>query len=374
MALKRIVKKPLLQWGVMLAWLSVACAAQACDTPVFRYALERWTPSIYGILVFHQGPLAEKDQAIIKALKDGSLSEDGYGNYDVLAVDLATEKRESILNFWKTQTNTSLPWMVVRYGESDPEAPSAWAGPLAADSVLKLVQSPARAELARRVGNGDAVAWMFLDCPDKAKNESTYKTLDSLLKQAEPTIELPPTQFDDPTNITKLKMNFPIIRIAHGDPAEAGTVAMLVHRGDESTKFDEPVVVPVFGRGRALALVPGSEISEELVQAATGFLLGACSCEIKEQNPGFDLLISANWGAALEGERVTDAPPPALVSLASMAGAVESKPAAAQAGASQPSNSESSGASLGGTMAMVGGGALLLIVLASFFMLRGRKS
>ena len=30
---------------------------QACSIPVFRYALERWQPSPYDVLIFHRGPL-----------------------------------------------------------------------------------------------------------------------------------------------------------------------------------------------------------------------------------------------------------------------------------------------------------------------------
>jgi hypothetical protein len=34
----------------------------ACSVPVFRYALERWQPSKYELVVFHKGPLRPADR------------------------------------------------------------------------------------------------------------------------------------------------------------------------------------------------------------------------------------------------------------------------------------------------------------------------
>src|SRR5437764_1129210 len=35
----------------------------ACNVPVFRYALDRWRPQSFEVLVFHKGPLAAKEDA-----------------------------------------------------------------------------------------------------------------------------------------------------------------------------------------------------------------------------------------------------------------------------------------------------------------------
>ena len=50
-------------------------------------------------------------------------------------------------------------------------------------------------------------------------------------------------------------------------------------------------------------------MSGRLMEDLTLFLSGACSCQVKEQNPGFDLLLSADWNAELFGEGV-DPPAP----------------------------------------------------------------
>lgn len=64
----------------------------------------------------------------------------------------------------------------------------------------------------------------------------------------------------------------------------------------------EPLVVPVFGRGRALEVIPASSVNDALIEDLTLFLCGACSCQVKDMNPGFDLLLDAQWETDLFGE------------------------------------------------------------------------
>jgi hypothetical protein len=49
------------------------------------------------------------------------------------------------------------------------------------------------------------------------------------------------------------------------------------------------------------------------MREAAEFLNGPCSCELKELNPGMDLLITADWDRALRGEQLTA---PELVGVA----------------------------------------------------------
>jgi hypothetical protein len=69
---------------------------------------------------------------------------------------------------------------------------------------------------------------------------------------------------------------------------------------------NEPLAVPVYGRGRALAVVPLAEVDVPLIEDLSRFLSGPCSCQVKEQNPGFDLPLAVAWDARL----FPDAGPP----------------------------------------------------------------
>jgi hypothetical protein len=76
---------------------------------------------------------------------------------------------------------------------------------------------------------------------------------------------------------------------------------MLVRCESDLADRSEALAFPVFGRGRALWPLVGRGINAKNVQEASEFLVGACSCQVKEQNPGFDLLLSADWDSLLLG-------------------------------------------------------------------------
>jgi len=49
-----------------------------------------------------------------------------------------------------------------------------------------------------------------------------------------------------------------------------------------------------------LGVWPGEKLSADLIEEATLFLTGACSCEVKNLNPGWDLLMNVDWETELE--------------------------------------------------------------------------
>ena len=52
--------------------LAVAAIAQACNVPVFRFALERWRPDAYRLTVFHRGALTPSDRELLQTLAGGN--------------------------------------------------------------------------------------------------------------------------------------------------------------------------------------------------------------------------------------------------------------------------------------------------------------
>ncbi len=43
----------------------------------------------------------------------------------------------------------------------------------------------------------------------------------------------------------------------------------------------------------------GAGINADNLRESAAFVTGACSCQVKEQNPGFDLLLNADWNKLL---------------------------------------------------------------------------
>jgi len=97
-----------------------------------------------------------------------------------------------------------------------------------------------------------------------------------------------------------LLVKFSVLELDPKDPKEKLLVSLF--QGFESTQMDEPLLVPVFGKGRALEVLPASQVDAPLIGDLTMFLCGACSCQVKERNPGFDLWMSVDWNRELFGE------------------------------------------------------------------------
>ena len=58
----------------------------------------------------------------------------------------------------------------------------------------------------------------------------------------------------------------------------------------------QPMAFPIFGRGRALYALVGKGINNDTIDAAGADLTGPCTCTIKEQNPGIDMMgVRLNW-------------------------------------------------------------------------------
>jgi hypothetical protein len=128
----------------------------------------------------------------------------------------------------------------------------------------------------------------------------------------------------------KLSYGFPILTVSPHEPAERLFIDMLLKSESDLYKHtDEPMVFPVFGRGRALGCLFGEYITERNIQDASAFLSGSCSCEVKALNPGVDLLIAAAWDQVVFDSFVEDTPLPELTGVMPDAPAQVEQPAAA---------------------------------------------
>ena len=106
-----------------------------------------------------------------------------------------------------------------------------------------------------------------------------------------------------------LLVKFSLLEIDPTDSREQFLVQLLTGFEPEAVSAGEPLLVPVFGRGRALEVIPAGDLNDRLIEDITLFLSGACSCQVKEQNPGFDLLMTEDWDTQLFGEDGPRPPP-----------------------------------------------------------------
>lgn len=281
--------------------LGLLAAPAVCNIPVFRYALERWRPSVYELVLFHRGPLSAPQRAVLDRLRDVR------ANVEIDRVDLASDldpRWKKLLPTLKTEP----PFVVLFYPGSDA---IAWQGSLDDQALAVVLDSPVRRETARRLLAGDSTVWLFLPCGKPEEDAAARAVLVRELARLEGSLKLPPRLPSDPPLLSDapVKLSFPILDLRRDDPAEAA-FAQLLLRSD--TDLQGPVVFPVFGRGRALWALAGKGIQAATIQEAAAFLAGACSCEAKELNPGLDLVFATDWEAAV-GAALPDAPTPPVL-------------------------------------------------------------
>ncbi|MGK0185813.1 MAG: hypothetical protein ACI9R3_001596 [Verrucomicrobiales bacterium] len=298
--------------------LAVSMAAIACQVPVFRYALERWEADDYRIVVFEKGPRAEATAALIEQLQQASRhSESGDGHANII-IEFADIENLTDAQQWSLLDWNSIeifPAMQVYYPDSTGIEAPLWHGQLTGANIGKLLTSPARTELTKRITAGDSAIWILLQSGDAAADAIAEEKLRASLSQVAAKMSIPegvirpeelahainnkeaPVEMDDVLRSRiPLKIAFSILRVDPMNPSEELFSQMLTASDNRSTGLR---AIPVFGRGRMMPGLDASMFTVPAIGGASDYLCGACSCQVKEQNPGLDLLIDFDWSRHL---------------------------------------------------------------------------
>ena len=302
--------------AIAFAGVSVALA---CQVPVFRFALERWAPDPYQVMVSPgpSGEFSETEQQAIDFLKSQQpdrLRTDPTGVSANLEVEISEAPAEGAV---ASTLRVTYPERIRGY-EMNP----IWEGPLTMENAQRLVASPTRRELVKRLLSGESAVWLIVESGNAELDNAAEITIKEAIAEARDTLRVPDgvmtrQQAESAENFAAvnsddilrsevpLKIDFSVLRISRADSAEAMFLPMVLNIEDDLAQFEkEPMVFPVFGRGRLLEPLIGRGIHVDNVMEYGAYLCGACSCEVKEQNPGMDLLVAADWETALHGSEV----------------------------------------------------------------------
>ncbi len=289
--------------GILLAGMSGD--SQACNVPAFRYALERWPADPYQILVYCQ--TAPQGEAF-DLLRKGAAGRGG-ANYSLRPVDVTTPEGKALA---QERGIVAYPWVEVFYPVHFHVRAPIWSGPLTPDRVTHILASPRRSEVARNLLGGDVAVWVLIKSGSEREDERALLTLKASLERASATLRMPEIGTDlngNPVEVTDFKtypVRFSLLTAARNDPEEELLVSALLKSEPDLEQADGPVAFPVFGRGRALYALVSGGIQEKNILEACQSMLDWCSCEIKAQNPGTDLLIAADWSRPSGGKMVKD--------------------------------------------------------------------
>ncbi len=300
----------------VLALLESAVLTEACQVPVFRYALERWPADSYGLAVFHNGPLSEEQQEIVASV--------GYDvNLELFTIDTAKMTAAQRVRFGDVRVESGRALARLYYPlESRQGDEALWEGDLTRQELARIVDSPVRRKIAKDILAGESAVWVILNSGNPEKDERVKKSLNKHLEAICQYLEIPegvagPGELDrvasgevameDVLRSTiPLKISFTTVSIDIKAPEEEMFVKMLTGfvPGLMEQYPNQPLIFPVFGRGRTLDGIAEEMLTEELMASAGSYICGACSCEVKRENPGIDLVMSMEWDDAIEGSAV----------------------------------------------------------------------
>lgn len=383
--------------GLLAMWaMAVAPAARACNVPVFRFALERWVSDNYVLVVAHDAPLAPAQKEIVEKLSATSTDNDGFANLTVQVVDLKASPDDPAIEHLPL-ADVALPAAFLFYPAGFGTPTLVWKAPLTEENLRRLNSSPVREDFLGRVTKGSTAVWLLLESGDRAADDRAEQVLRENLASAEQELELPSgvihpsgevtggevdNGYFDPENQLEsgipLKIDFEVIRMPADGEKEEVFLGMLLHSEPGLLeKRGQPMAFPLFGRGRILQPLVGDQIQTDNILAISEYLCGPCSCQVKAQNPGVDMLLEVDWETKLAGvSAIPERELPPLSGTAAITGeapatdppsapaAVEFPPAAAAAPASRV---------VGRSVIWVGAGVLVLLAGATMVIIRKNR-
>ena len=293
----------------VVAVVFLTATAAACDAPVYRYAMYNWKTTPYQVFYFHDS--AEKDggtkktdsEAVNRLLRELSTSEEPV-NVNLVEVD--TRDGESVARLpeqvraaWKrrrAKSDTGQTGGI--HVVFSPWGRELFAGRLDADTVRAMTESPARKRLGELLAQGKLVAVCI-----SGKQEEDNQRVEAAVKVL---ADLAEADVDNP------KFEVASLNVSPSDPKESWFVKILMSAEADLNEYaGQPMLFMSYGRGRSMLPYIGPGITVENLQGCVTFLTGDCSCEVKADNPGIDLLMRSNWEAAADAMAADDDKAPA---------------------------------------------------------------
>ena len=281
---------------LLLLMLGVS-AAQACSLPVFRYALENWEADNH-ILMLPANTADEQRKWWNDFLENNEFE------YEIM--EITDPDMPAGLYFPKGFG----PWITYEAFKNKK------AQQFDDKQITKLWSSPASQKLIDGILAGDSLVFLISGGDAKARKAAEEKmrpriaTLLEYIELAEDVVESwmnyhnPPDEFYSPprghvASPVPLGMAVSFVHLEKDDALAKQVRCMYVaeelYDQKEADADNKVTVTVVFGRGRAIPVGFIDDINNELIDDVLHFITGACSCKIKNENPGHDLMLPIFW-------------------------------------------------------------------------------
>jgi hypothetical protein len=257
------MKQKSIKFLILAAFLSLACT-----TKVSEWVLLNGIPTDYALIYFHKDQISEADK------QQNAKIEEGIKGANI-------QFRSMVKN------DITSPFYGLYYKKrlfSKYEDPGR---------VADLATSPLREKISKELMEGKLCVMLYLKTGDPEKDNSRIQ----ITKQA-----LESSPFGKIITFIELNRN---------DKNENHFISMLLNVESDLNSINEPMLFGIFGRFRALEPLVYKGITEENIKLMINFLTADCSCLIKDNLPGTDILCTNNWenpATALVNKIIDDDP------------------------------------------------------------------
>ncbi|MHC4711911.1 MAG: hypothetical protein ACYTAN_01395 [Planctomycetota bacterium] len=298
----------------VLAWALIFMAsleAPACDVPVFEYSMAFWQADAYEAVVFLDGEPTAEVRALLDEIRGKGVDGGGAANLRVVTVDVDKTPHAPLGPAWE-KAGCELPWMkllsppvsgtlmegATRGTPIRGTVPlqTIWEGPFTGANIAAVLDSPCRREIAGRLEAGEAAVWVLIESGDKQKDDAAAATLAAGITAAEEDLRF--VRGAEPSE--KIRPSYSMLRGSRDDPAEEVLVEIFLKSETDLAEHNEPMAFVIFGRGRVLYALVGAGIAGDNIREACEAVISECTCEVKAENPGTDVLMTANWQEAAQ--------------------------------------------------------------------------
>ena len=232
--------------------LLAALISLACTTRVSEWVLLNSTPQQYSLIYFHKGSISESVKKQNQKLAEGISTSN---------IQFKTVSRKEIAE----------PYYGLYYEGR------LFSKYKTVDDLRGLTSSPLREKVVDELMAGKLCVMLFLKTDNKEKDEKGLNTLLS-------TIESSP--FGKIITVLELSRN---------SREELHFASLLLNVEDDLKDIQEPMLFGIFGRFKALEPLLGRGISEENINLMIDYFTAECSCLIKDDLPGTDILSLNQW-------------------------------------------------------------------------------
>ena len=233
---------------IILAWL----ISLACTTRVSEWVLLNAIPNPYTLLYFHNSALSESSKKQNLALAERIKT----ANIQFREVERPEIKGPYYGLYYKNR-------LFSRYET--------------ADELAGLTSSPLREKIAAELMAGKLCVMLYLKTDNDGKDEKGLNTLRRAIASS---------PFGKIITVVELSRN---------SRDEHHFASMLLNVEDDLKDIQEPMLFGIFGRFKTLEPLLGKGITEENINLMVDYFTAECSCLIKDDLPGTDILFPDKW-------------------------------------------------------------------------------